>query len=570
MGKILVVDDERDVETLIMQRFRRAVRAGELEFLFAHDGQEALATLRAQPDIEMVLSDINMPGMDGLTLLDHLPQVNADIRAVMVSAYGDLGNVRAAMNRGAFDFIIKPIDFSDLEATIHKTLEASRTVRRLRDALQETRTAEAASRAQTTRLRRVLDGSPIGVAIITEAGELLYYNHRCVDLFGIPQDAMHQHCAPTLFRYVTERLPAPPRPAMATVAAADEPRPDGVIPTDEIRFVRDDGRTVWMAMSFDHTTYENQPVYIVWLYDITERKVQAEALRAAKDSAEQALADLERMQSDLIRAEKMAVIGQLIAAVAHEINTPVGIALTAATHLQTASESIIMTFRGGQLRKSDFQDYVGTASEVSTLLVANIERAAALIQSLKLVTEGKASSPRSRFDLRDYLSDIVLAVQVQPAAAGHELALDCPDGLALDTYPGALTEVLLALLTNAFAHAFEPEPVAAIAAGEDGNPDGLPTDGRRRPAGRVTVSVQMLGDERVELRIADNGRGIPADIQPRLFQPFTTTRRGAGSMGLGLYAVFNLVTGKLGGEIDIDSEVGRGTTVILRLPLDAP
>lgn len=549
MGKILVVDDERDVETLIMQRFRRAVRAGELEFLFAHDGQEALETLRARPDIDMVLSDINMPGMDGLTLLDHLPQVNADIRAVMVSAYGDLGNVRAAMNRGAFDFIIKPIDFSDLEATIHKTLEACRAVRRLRDALQETRTAEAASRAQAARLRRVLDGSPIGVSIITETGELLYCNQRCTDLFGVPAEAMHQRCSPTLFRHVRERLPD---------------RTYGAVPaSDEIHYVREDGRTVWMAMSVDRTTYENQPVFIVWLYDITERKVQAEALRSAKDSAEQALADLERMQSDLIRAEKMAVIAQLIAAVAHEINTPVGIALTAATHLQTASEAIIMTFKGGQLRKSDFQDYVGTASEVSTLLVANIERAAALIQSLKLVTEGKASSPRSRVGLRDYLSDIVLAVQVQPAAAGHQLSLDCPDGLALDTYPGALTEVLLALLTNAFAHAFEQEP-ATVDVGEPQD------DADRRPGGTVTVSVRMLGEDRVELRVSDDGRGIAPDIRPRLFQPFTTTRRGAGSMGLGLYAVFNLVTGKLGGEIDIDSEVGRGTSVVLRLPLDAP
>ncbi|AWU94312.1 ATP-binding protein [Azospirillum ramasamyi] len=555
MGKILVVDDERDVETLIMQRFRRAVRAGELEFLFAHDGQEALETLRAQPDIDMVLSDINMPGMDGLTLLDHLPQVNADIRAVMVSAYGDLGNVRAAMNRGAFDFIIKPIDFGDLEATIHKTLEACRAVRRLRDALQETRTAEAASRAQAARLRRVLDGSPIGVSIITEAGELLYSNQRCTDLFGVPAEAMQQCCSPTLFRHVQERLPD---------------RPPGAVPAaDEIHFLRKDGRTVWMAMSVDRTTYENQPVFIVWLYDITERKVQAEALRSAKDSAEQALADLERMQSDLIRAEKMAVIAQLIAAVAHEINTPVGIALTAATHLQTASEAIIMTFNGGQLRKSDFQDYVGTASEVSTLLVANIERAAALIQSLKLVTEGKANSPRSRVGLRDYLSDIVLAVQVQASAAGHQLSLDCPDGLALDTYPGALTEVLLALLTNAFAHAFDQAPAAADI-GADAGYGMLEDATARRPGGKVTVSVRMLEEDRVELRVSDNGRGIPADIRPRLFQPFTTTRRGAGSMGLGLYAVFNLVTGKLGGEIDIDSELGCGTSVVLRLPLDAP
>lgn len=565
MGKILVVDDERDVQTLIMQRFRRAVRAGELEFLFAHDGKEALETLRARPDIDMVLSDINMPGMDGLTLLDHLPQVNADIRAVMVSAYGDLGNVRAAMNRGAFDFIIKPIDFADLEATIHKTLEACRSVRRLRDALQETRTAEAASRAQAARLRRVLDGSPIGVAIITESGELLYCNQRCTDLFGVPAETLQHHCAPTLFRHVQDRLTG--RPSETEALSASE----------EIHYVREDGRTVWMAMSVDRTNYESKPVFIVWLYDITERKVQAEALRRAKDSAEQALADLERMQSDLIRAEKMAVIGQLIAAVAHEINTPVGIALTAATHLQTASEAIILTFNGGQLRKSDFQEYIGTASEVSTLLVANIERAAALIQSLKLVTEGKANSPRSRFDLRDYLSDIALAVQVQPAASRHQLVLDCPDGIALDTYPGALTEVLLALLTNAFAHAFETEPapaavVESVGAMAAGGADGLEEepDGSRNRRGRVTVSVRLLDNERIELVVSDNGRGIPDDIQPRLFQPFATTRRGSGSMGLGLYAAFNLVTGKLGGEIDIDSAVGRGTTVILRLPLDAP
>ncbi|PWC61185.1 regulator [Azospirillum sp. TSH7] len=565
MGKILVVDDERDVQTLIMQRFRRAVRAGELEFLFAHDGKEALETLRSRPDIDMVLSDINMPGMDGLTLLDHLPQVNADIRAVMVSAYGDLGNVRAAMNRGAFDFIIKPIDFADLEATIHKTLEACRSVRRLRDALQETRTAEAASRAQAARLRRVLDGSPIGVAIITESGELLYCNQRCTDLFGVPAETLQLHCAPTLFRHVQDRLTG--RPSETEALSASE----------EIHYVREDGRTVWMAMSVDRTNYESKPVFIVWLYDITERKVQAEALRRAKDSAEQALADLERMQSDLIRAEKMAVIGQLIAAVAHEINTPVGIALTAATHLQTASEAIILTFNGGQLRKSDFQEYIGTASEVSTLLVANIERAAALIQSLKLVTEGKANSPRSRFDLRDYLADIVLAVQVQPAASRHQLVLDCPDGIALDTYPGALTEVLLALLTNAFAHAFETEPAAAavvegVGAMAAGGTDGLEEgpDGSRNRRGRVTVSVRLLDNDRIELGVSDNGRGIPVDIQPRLFQPFATTRRGSGSMGLGLYAAFNLVTGKLGGEIDIDSVVGRGTTVILRLPLDAP
>lgn len=121
-AKILVVDDEPDLEMLVTQKFRRRIRAGELSFVFAHDGQEALDVLRAEPDIDMVLSDINMPRMDGLTLLNQLQSLSHLLRAVIVSAYGDMRNIRTAMNRGAFDFVTKPIDFDDLEATINKTL----------------------------------------------------------------------------------------------------------------------------------------------------------------------------------------------------------------------------------------------------------------------------------------------------------------------------------------------------------------------------------------------------------------------------------------------------------------
>ena len=120
--KILVVDDEPDLERLMRQRMRREVRDGRYEFSFAHDGFEALERLREDREIEMVLSDINMPGMDGLTLLNQIPKVDPNIRAVIVSAYGDMQNIRTAMNRGAFDFVTKPIDFNDLKITIDKTL----------------------------------------------------------------------------------------------------------------------------------------------------------------------------------------------------------------------------------------------------------------------------------------------------------------------------------------------------------------------------------------------------------------------------------------------------------------
>ncbi len=120
--RILVVDDEPDLEPLMLQRMRRSIRQGEYSFAFAHNGVEALDVLGKDPSIDMVLSDINMPQMDGLTLLDQIPRVSPDIRCVIVSAYGDMKNIRVAMNRGAFDFVTKPIDFEDLKLTIDRTM----------------------------------------------------------------------------------------------------------------------------------------------------------------------------------------------------------------------------------------------------------------------------------------------------------------------------------------------------------------------------------------------------------------------------------------------------------------
>lgn len=135
--KVLVVDDEPDLALLIKQKFRRKIREGAYEFVFAGNGQEALDQLHQQSDIDIVLSDINMPVMDGLTLLSRLPDASAVIKAVMVSAYGDMHNIRTAMNRGAFDFVTKPVDFTDLELTMEKTAHHVQQLRQTLRAVQE-------------------------------------------------------------------------------------------------------------------------------------------------------------------------------------------------------------------------------------------------------------------------------------------------------------------------------------------------------------------------------------------------------------------------------------------------
>ncbi|MBA9077134.1 MULTISPECIES: adenylate/guanylate cyclase domain-containing protein [Rufibacter] len=137
MAKILVVDDETDLELLIKQKFRKKIRENAYEFVFAHNGVEALERLAEHPDMDIILSDINMPEMDGLTLLTKLPEANPIVKAVMVSAYGDMDNIRMAMNRGAFDFVCKPVNFEDLELTMEKTVQHVSQIRETVQAIKE-------------------------------------------------------------------------------------------------------------------------------------------------------------------------------------------------------------------------------------------------------------------------------------------------------------------------------------------------------------------------------------------------------------------------------------------------
>ncbi len=137
MTRILVVDDEPDLELLIRQKFRKKIRAKEYSFIFATDGKDALEKMAAHPDINVVLSDINMPRMDGLTLLSKLNEVSTLTKTVIVSAYGDMDNIRTAMNRGAFDFIVKPVNFKDLEVTMEKTLQHVLELKKTLQAIKE-------------------------------------------------------------------------------------------------------------------------------------------------------------------------------------------------------------------------------------------------------------------------------------------------------------------------------------------------------------------------------------------------------------------------------------------------
>jgi sigma-B regulation protein RsbU (phosphoserine phosphatase) len=177
--RILVVDDEPDIELLIKQRFRRTIREGGLDFEFALNGEEALAKLRDDESIDIVMSDINMPVMDGLTLLSRLREMDRVLRTVIVSAYGDMQNIRIAMNRGAYDFLTKPIDFEDFEVTLRKTMRevegirAGHQARKQLDAIQnELSVANRIQQSMLPRTKRIRNLRPDGTGTLSRRGLL--------------------------------------------------------------------------------------------------------------------------------------------------------------------------------------------------------------------------------------------------------------------------------------------------------------------------------------------------------------------------------------------------------------
>ncbi|MGZ3254760.1 MAG: sensor histidine kinase, partial [Burkholderiaceae bacterium] len=275
------------------------------------------------------------------------------------------------------------------------------------------------------------------------------------------------------------------------------------------------------------------------LYDSLEAKVEQRTLELSSKNRE-----LQEAQKQLVESEKMASLGQLVAGVAHEINTPIGVSFTAATHFSKQTQNLTGKFQSGQVRKSDMTEYLSLAGETNDQLIANLSRASKLIQSFKQVAVDQSFDATRQFELAGYLNELTVSLAPAVRKSGHSTQLSCPAGIVMKGYPGALAQVITNLIMNALAHAFE---------GIQG--------------GIITITAKQFGDN-IELTCQDNGVGIPEDILPKIFDPFFTTRRSSGGSGLGLHIAYNLVTQKLHGRIGCDSKVGAGTKFWLSLPIE--
>lgn len=593
-AKILVVDDDLDLEPLFCQKFRQQIQQQNMQFEFVHNGLEALEKLGAETDIDVVLADINMPEMDGLSLLQQIQKRYPLIRVVIVSAYADLDHVRKAMSGGAFDFLPKPINFRDLEATTLKTLDyvqrlkldllAERERRQQQDEILERLTQEIAMRQQTEKALRQSEATTR--ALVTAIPDLLIWvtrdgTYKAIagrDSFQI-HDQAHFQEGTSLYDSLPPDLA---QQRMHHIQAALETQQvqlysqqlsiDGEQRYEEVRVV---------------ALQEDEALIIV--RDITERR-QAElerlryidalaeknqALKATRDQLQdanqtleqrvqdrtkalsQALDKLQTTQEQIIAQEKLASLGSLTAGIAHEIKNPLNFINNFADLNRDIAEELQEELTDQrQAFNEDTWDYL---QELMSDLLQNSQkimdhggRADSIVNSMLLHSRGGTGDVQT-VDMKALLTEATnLAyhgMRAQDKTFNIAIELDLPSDIQpISLVAADINRVLLNMINNAcYATQQKAKQV----------------DSSYSPS--LKVEIRDLA-EAVEIYIRDNGAGIPPAIRERVFEPFFTTKPAGKGTGLGLSMCYDIVVQQHRGNIRIESQPNEFTEFIITLP----
>ena len=438
-------------------------------------------------------------------------------------------------------------------------LALNEKIEQLRREIVTRRQAEEALRQSEEHVRLLLDSTGEAIYGVDRDGRCTFANPACVSILGY--DNVDELIGASILRLLDENGRddagvADHDSVIARAISQSEPlatedevmwRKDGGMIPAEVRvtpMVRQ-GKLVGSVVTFsDISERKRAQAQILSMNVDLERRVEerTEALQVANQELETSIVNLRNAQQQLVQSEKMAALGGLVAGVAHEINTPIGVGVTAASHLAMKLDQYNKRYRSGQLTRSDFEAMLGTGLESSEMILANLERAAELIRSFKQVAVDQSSGEARAFKLTNYIDEILRSLHPKLKRTQHVVEVECDGDVSIYSFPGAFSQIITNLVMNSLVHGFE----------------GM-------EAGTITIRVTKR-DNWVCLEYADNGKGIAQEYIKKVFDPFFTTKRGSGGSGLGLHIVFNLVTQTLGGRIECFSTPGEGVLFKIDCP----
>ncbi|MES2300341.1 MAG: ATP-binding protein [Pseudomonadota bacterium] len=454
---------------------------------------------------------------------------------------------------GQFEETLPEHGGDELEVFAHSLNTMSGALRERIDQLEH---AEQRLRESEARFKILFDTAPVPLTVTDRSGILLATNQALTRIFGHEREAV-------LGKRTSE---------IGFWADPDERQRiwdifqrDGMVQGEVAKVKLQDGREGDVAI-WSSTLVLAGEGSIVWaLLDLTEElqakrslkelntsletrvKDRSSALERANGELSQALETLKRTQHDLISSEKMASLGSLVAGIAHELNTPIGNSLLAATTLSDRVAQFQSVLEDGNLKRSILNEHLTDVALASSLISGSLNKAANLIASFKQVAVDQTNDQRRVFDLRNVLEDTLATFSPRLRRANCISRVEVKGNISLNSYPGSLCQVVSNLITNALVHAFDQSSSATI-----------------------TVTAQETMGGEVCVVFTDDGAGMPPEVLHHVFDPFFTTKMGQGGTGLGMNIVYNIVTGVLGGRIGINTVLGQGTSVSMTLPKSAP
>jgi signal transduction histidine kinase len=268
---------------------------------------------------------------------------------------------------------------------------------------------------------------------------------------------------------------------------------------------------------------------------------------ALKESNQELLSTLEKLhqfQGQLVETEKMASLGDMVAGIAHEVNTPIGLGVTASSLLADRLNEIKQAFDSKTLKSSQLKKFLTDSDENIAIIFRNLERAAKLISSFKKVAVDQSSAENRTFNVLGLLDEVLLTLSAKLESANVSIEINCPKNLLVNSKPGPINQILINLILNSIYHAF----------------DGL-------KHGNIVINVMILSDQ-LHINYSDDGIGIDDSVKDKIFDPFTTTKRGSGGSGLGMHLVYNLVTQALDGHIILEDDLDHGVSFDITFPVE--
>ena len=420
---------------------------------------------------------------------------------------------------------------------IHLTAGSAETLWIVED-ISQAREAEERARETFVEQKMIFDNAAIGIMFASRR-KILRCNDRIAAIFGYtPAELIGQ--STRIFYDSDDQYRSAGIAGYATILA-------GETYVYEMNLPHKSGRRLWVRANGRQVPRTKPGEDIVWIFeDVTDRRNAQEALLKANESLKISIDELHRTQVELVQAEKLASLGSMVGGIAHELNTPIGNALVAASTLRDTMLQLRADISGGKLRRSVLDAFLRDGAEIAELVIRSTQRAADLVSSFKQVAVDSRSEQRRSFKVLALVEDVLAGVGPVIAQQPWTITVRIPEDLECDSFPVAVGQVVSQLVDNAIKFALK--------------------DGQ---AGNLTIEAAQ-DTENLVLRLADDGPGIDADHLPRIFDPFFTTRLGQGGPGLGLSVAKNIAAGVLHGSLHVSSEPGHGACFTLKFPLNAP